>query len=164
MELGRKTSTPGLAELDATFDTRHREILEEIGRILPTGSTQRVGSPALSVVNSEGIGAKDFSDAIDLIHQAAERVRLSEAQAEEVQERTKLLLGRAKEELEVARALANEAERRATETERRLVGSETRARTAEARAAAAEERASVAEDWLKRLNSAIVEKLRPAFG
>ena len=80
---------------------------------------------------------RDFSAALDLVHQAAEAIRATE-------ERAQAIAMRANEELEAAEA--------------RIQSAEARVRTAEARAKEAEARAKEYEEWLVRIHDVIVQE------
>jgi hypothetical protein len=90
-------------------------------------------------------GRRDWSAALDLVHNAAEAIRVTEERAEAMESRAQTLAERATEELQAA-AL-------------RIQAAEARAKAAEARAQEAEARAKDAEAWLARLHDVIIEEL-----
>lgn len=91
--------------------------------------------------------AKDFTSAIDLIHEASEAVRIAEQRADDLELQMRGLLTDAAEEL--SRLKLEIAEKDATI-----------ARCLE-QAQAAELRAQDAEAWLARLNEAVMSRLAP---
>lgn len=81
-------------------------------------------------------GRRDWSSALDLIHEATAAIRISEERQSELEEELQRTLSQA---VERARFL------------------EAQVAAAESRAELAEKRASDAEDWLARLHDAVVE-------
>lgn len=79
---------------------------------------------------------RDWSAALDLVREASQAIRATEARNQEMEARIQGLMRRASEELEAA---------------------EARIEAAEARAAEAEIRADAAEEWLRRFHDAITE-------
>lgn len=90
-------------------------------------------------------GRRDWSAALDLVHDAAEAIRVTEERAQAMETRAQTLAERATEELQAAVV--------------RIQAAEARAKAAEARAQDAEARAKDAEAWLVRLHDVIVEEL-----
>ena len=95
---------------------------------------------------------RDWSAALDLVHDAAEAIRITEERAQAMESRAQTLAERATEELQAAVVRIQAAEARAK-------AAEARALEAEARAKEAETRAKDAEAWLVRLHDVIVEEL-----
>ena len=93
------------------------------------------------------LAKRDLAAALDLVHQAAESVRVTENRAQDMEMRTRALADRATEELRLA--------------ESRIQAAEARARAFEDRAVQAEARLHEAEEWLKRIHDVIVEELPP---
>lgn len=87
---------------------------------------------------TSSLTASDFAAAVDIVHGAAEAIRVAESRSREAEARTQLLVQRATEELKNA---------------------EARVQAAEARAQAAEMRAQEAEGWLRQIFSTITEEL-----
>jgi hypothetical protein len=83
---------------------------------------------------------RDWSAALDLVRQASDAIRVTEARNQEMEARIQGLMRRASQELEAA---------------------EARIEAAEARAGEAEARAEAAEEWLRRLHEAITEGFHP---
>lgn len=79
---------------------------------------------------------RDWSAALDLVREASEAIRATEARNQEMEARIQGLMRRAAQELEAA---------------------EARIEAAEARAAEADARADSAEEWLRRFHDAITE-------
>jgi hypothetical protein len=121
------------------------------------------GPPGTSSKEHEELSPQAWQDALDLIRQAAEIVRASEARATEVEAELNRLAAERRDELDAARgrvlaaeARAADAENRRKAAEIRAVAIESRQRAAEARAETAERRMREAEAWLKGLHGAIV--------
>lgn len=83
---------------------------------------------------------RDWSAALDLVREASDAIRATEARNQEMEGRIQGLMRRAAQELETA---------------------EGRIENAEARAAEAEARADAAEEWLRRFHDAITEGFQP---
>lgn len=92
-----------------------------------------------------GLTARDITHAIDVVHDAAQSIRLAEERARDGETRSQALLQRATEELKGA--------------ETRVQAAEARARSAEGRAQEAETRLREAEGWLRQIFAAISEEL-----
>ena len=92
-----------------------------------------------------GISARDISQAMELVHAAAQSIRTAEERARDGEARTQALLQRATEELKGM--------------EVRLQAADNRARTAEGRVQEAEARAKEAENWLRQIFATISEEL-----
>lgn len=118
------------------------EVLEKVLRFsMPVRSSdQEVSRDKLS-----GLSARDIAVAMDLVHQAAQSLRVAEERAREGEARTQALLHRATEELRTYEA--------------QLVATETRARAAEIRAEDSDARALEAETWLRQIFETISEEL-----
>jgi hypothetical protein len=95
---------------------------------------------------SDGHRKRDFGMALDLIEQAAMRVRAVEERSHYLETQLEALSMRAAEEVRVAEA--------------RVQAAEARAQLAEARAGEAESRADEAERWIQRLQE-LVERNFP---
>lgn len=91
------------------------------------------------------LSARDITQALDLVHEAAQSIKAAEERVRESDGRSQALLQRATEELKSAEA--------------RVQAAEARARTAETRAQDAEARLREAEGWLRQVFSAISEEL-----
>lgn len=91
------------------------------------------------------LSARDISQAMDLVHEAAQSIRAAEERARDGEARTQALLQRATEELKAAEA--------------RVQASEAKARAAETRAQESEARASESEGWLRQIFATISEEL-----
>lgn len=100
-----------------------------------TASTDRVPSP----------GPRELSEAIGLVHEAAQSIRAAEERARDNEARMEALLQRATGELKSAEARKHAAE--------------ARARAAETRADEAEIRSREIEDWLRQIFATIAEEL-----
>lgn len=110
-------------------------------KVTSRGSTQ--GEP------SNPTGDRDWSSALDLIHEATAAIRISEERSVDLEQ-----------ELERVTAQAQE---RARLLEAQVAAAERRTEKAEERIRMAEKRASEAEAWLARLHDAIVAGFtRPA--
>lgn len=96
-------------------------------------------------VRTTSLTARDFAEAVDIVHGAAEAIRAAESRSRDAEARTQLLVQRATEELKNA--------------ETRIQAAEARAQSAEARAAEAEARTKEAESWLRQIFSTITEEL-----
>ncbi len=123
--------------------------LDKVLRFALTPRDQAVEAPR----EREAPARRDWSAALDLVHDAAEAIRLTEERAQAMEARAQTLAERATEELQAAAM--------------RIQAAEARARAAEARAQEAEARAKDAEAWLVRLHDVIVEELpsrRSALG
>lgn len=83
---------------------------------------------------------RDWSAALDLVREASEAIRATEARNQEMEARIQGLMRRASQELEAA---------------------EARIEAAEARTAEADARAEAAEEWLRRFHDAITEGFHP---
>lgn len=126
----RQDSSPVLDGLDKVL--RFSPGLREAGQEVPR---ERAGP----------VSARDISQAIDLVHEAAQSIKAAEDRARDGEARTQALLERATEELKNAEA--------------RVQAAEGRARAAEARAQDADARLREAEGWLRQVFSAISEEL-----
>ena len=91
------------------------------------------------------VSARDFASAMDLVRDAAGRIKAAEERSREADGRTHTIAQRAAEELKNA--------------ELRIQALETRARMAEGRAADAEARATEADAWLRQIFSTIADEL-----
>ena len=91
--------------------------------------------------------SRDIARALDLIHDAAQKIRAAEDQARDGEAKTQALLTRATEELAAM--------------ESRTQAAEARARVAEARLQDAETRAKEAEAWLRQIFTTIADELPP---
>lgn len=89
--------------------------------------------------------ARDISQALDLVHEAAQTIRSADERVREGEARAHALIQRAADELKSAEA--------------RVGAAEARARAAEARVQEAEGRAKDAENWLRQIFSTISEEL-----
>ncbi len=92
-----------------------------------------------------GLTARDITEAMELVHDAAQSIRAAEDRVRDGEARTQALLQRATEELKSA--------------ESRVQAAEARARAAETRAQEADVRAKEAENWLRQIFSTISEEL-----
>ncbi|WP_375458212.1 hypothetical protein [uncultured Enterovirga sp.] len=119
--------------------------LEGLDKILRFSPTSRDAEQDGSRERGPGFSARDIAQAIDLVHEAAQSIRVAEDRARDGEARTQALLQRATEELKSAEA--------------RVQAAEARARTAETRSQEAEARLREAEDWLRQVFSAISEEL-----
>ena len=89
--------------------------------------------------------AREISQALDLVHEAAQTIRSADERVREGEARAHALVQRAGEELKSAEA--------------RVQAAEARTRAADARAQEAEGRAKDAENWLRQIFSTISEEL-----
>jgi paraquat-inducible protein B len=109
---------------------------------------------------------RDRSEALTLLHQAAEAIKARADQSERMEARARTLMARATEEVQRAQARIEELEARLQASEVRANAAEARANAAEVRATTAEARAKVAEgrvqeteEWFQRANEAIATEL-----
>ena len=144
MELARKISRDVLTDEQAPGAAR-----AETGTFAGLDKVLRLAlaPKEQSSVPRSSVAQRDLTAALDLVHQAAESIRVTEHRAKEMEARTRALADRATEELRLA--------------EQRIQTAEARARAAEERAQQAEARAQEAEEWLKRIHDVIVEELPP---
>lgn len=98
---------------------------------------------------------QDWSDLIDRVRMAANRVREAEADAHEQETRVRELLDRVREDMKVAHERIKAAEAHAQEIQTR---SDALLKAADARTKDAEERARTAEAWLAKISSTITEE------
>jgi hypothetical protein len=123
-------------------------VFDEIEKVLPfiTSGKERSASAVFS-----GLSKRDWSDALDLVHQAVDAVRTSRTRAEELESYNRDFVERAKEELNAARLRIEATETRAKDAEARVRETELRAREADARVRELEVLAQAAEararDW-----------------
>jgi hypothetical protein len=147
MELARKISRDALGEGQAPgaarSDFNSLASLDKALRLALAPTEQATEARP----ERNGPAKRDLSAALDLVHQAAESIRVTEHRAREMEARTRALADRATEELKLA--------------EQRIQAAEARARAAEERAQQAEARTQEAEEWLKRIHDVIVEELPP---
>jgi hypothetical protein len=133
-----------LAREDAIKEPAGQEnVLAGLEKVLRLATIPREGSPDRP--------PRDWSAALEMIHNVAKAFRATEEHAAEMELRADTLTERTTEELRSA-AL-------------RIQAADARANAAEARAEEAEKRAEEAEVWLARLHDVIVEELptrRPA--
>ena len=118
------------------------ESLDKVLRFSP--GTRDAGQDAARE-RAGALSARDITQAIDLVHEAAQSIKAAEDRVREGDARTQALLERATEELKNAEA--------------RVQAAEARARTAEGRAQDADTRLREAEGWLRQVFSAISEEL-----
>lgn len=148
MDQARKFRTDGEAEelvprLRSRLETS--PVLEGLDKVLRFSAGTRDAGQELSRERAGMLSARDISQAIDLVHEAAQSIRAAEDRAREGEARTQALLERATEELKNAEA--------------RVQAAEARARLAETRAQDADARLREAEGWLRQVFSAISEEL-----
>lgn len=125
---------PSLDQLDnlSTFETRPVE------KVLPFAHAPRVVAVSEP---PDGARKRDFGMVLDLIEQAASRVRSVEERSQLVETQLEALSVRAADEVRAADA--------------RVQAAEARAQLAEGRAKEAETRADEAERWIARLQDVI---------
>lgn len=150
MELARKLSRDTLAEEEVVSGAPRQE--SERGNYNGLDKVLRLAlNPKDPNVDNRperlNLPKRDLAAALDLVHQAAESIRVTENRAQDMEARTRALADRATEELRLA--------------ESRIQAAEARARAFEERALQAEARAQEAEEWLKRIHDVIVEELPP---
>lgn len=160
--------------LDRSLD-RQRGVLEQLERVLPFVMPQR--EPEAVQTSSEPT-RRDWTDTLDLVRQASESIKASEARTAQIESRTQELVERAFEELAAAKARisaaeiatadaesrhkaaeirASEAEARGKASEAKLADTERKLKAVEARLRVAEARAESAEQWLGRVHNAVLE-------
>jgi len=126
---------------------------EEIGlslrQSLPDMADER-GESSYSLVATGSEQKRDWSAALDLVHEASEAIRIRDERTTEMEIEHRLDAERAAEEI---RSLQEQLD----ETEVRLAESEARARRAEARA-------SEAEAWLAKMHDAIIGSFSKVVG
>ena len=148
MDLARRY-VPGMPDDDEPARARVRSDvlpgIEGLEKVLRFSMPGRQSEPEVARDKLSGFSARDIAVAMDLVHQAAQSIRLAEDRAREGEARTQALLHRATEELRNAEA--------------RLLAAETRARAAEIRAEDSDTRAREAENWLRQIFATISEEL-----
>jgi len=129
-----KAPTPTPARRDDVAD--HFAGLDKVIRFALSPGEQEQEMAAAPRRETEDRAQRDWSAALDLVREASQAIRATEARNQEMEARIQGLMRRASEELEAA---------------------EARIEAAEARAAEAEMRADAAEEWLRRFHDAITE-------
>ncbi len=139
------------AELDNDDHRRPRTDpgsgLDGLEKVLRLSLPSRDGDTEPGRERGAGLTARDVTQAMEMVHEAAQSIRAAEERAREGEARTQALLQRATEELK--------------EMEGQIQAAEGRARVAETRAQEAESRAKEAENWLRQIFSTISEELPP---
>ncbi len=97
----------------------------------------------------------DWSDLIEKVREAANRVRQAEADSQEQELRVREVLERVREDMKVANERAIAAEVNARDVQ---LKTDALLKAASARVEAAENRARIAEEWLAKVSQAIVEE------
>jgi hypothetical protein len=144
MEHARKSRLEeGAGDKVGVLHDDQREHLEQLKKVLrrSLGSQETAPDP---VHEAPEHGRQDMSGALDLVHQAAAKMRATEERARNREAHAEALAQRAQQALEAA--------------DQRVQNAEARSRAAEARAQDAENRAKEAEEYFKRLCSAIQEQ------
>lgn len=134
----------GPADRVGVLHDDQREHLEQLKKVLRRSLGPAEQAPAPSAAEPEEAGRQDMSGALDLVHQAAAKMRATEERARNREAHAEALAQRAQQALEAADA--------------RVQNAEARVRAAEARAAEAENRSKEAEEYFKRLCAAIQEQ------
>lgn len=133
----------GAADRVGVLHDDQREHLEQLKKVLRRSLGPAEKAPE-HTAETEEAGRQDMSGALDLVHQAAAKMRATEERARNREAHAEALAQRAQQALEAADA--------------RVQNAEARVRAAEARATDAENRAKEAEEYFKRLCSAIQEQ------
>ena len=114
--------------------------------VAPASDEAAEAPPHAPGTDLPSIAGRDFASALDLIREASDAVRASEARANDLEHQFGQLSTRAAEQIRSLEAQAAAAERRM--------------RMAEERARAAEARATSAEAWLIRMHDAVLTSFK----
>ena len=123
---------------------------DDIERILSGISGTRGPRPDKDGGSKDGASPEkskhgDWSASLTMVHQAAEAMRATTAQAQAIEARALKLLQSAREELQSAHAM--------------IQSLQTQLQAAEKRVEDAERRAQEAEEWLRRIHESIISEL-----
>ena len=114
---------------------------------------------SLDVAPTRHSPSRDWSDLIEKVREAANRVREAEAAAEQQELHVREVLERVREDMKVANERAVAAEANARDIQ---LKTDALLKAASARVGAAENRAQIAEEWLAKVSQAIVAEFDEA--